>query len=245
MAKKFLILKTGTTIPPLLAQKQDFEHWFISASAGIANNYSVCNLYLGEVPPELDKVLGIIITGSAAYVTDAEAWNFVAADYLRLARASAVPILGVCYGHQLVAWTFGGVVEFHARGREIGTVEISCAENARQDVLFSGLPVTFKAQVSHQQTVTVLPAGAVHLAGNNFEPNQAYRLDKNIWCVQFHPEFTADIVRAYIQHRAVAIAAEGLNVDELLAAVVESGNAAELLRRFTRYCLEPGSGAAS
>ena len=147
-------------------------------------------------------------------------------------------MLGVCYGHQLIAWTFGGAVGFHAGGREIGTVDIRSSEQVGNDILFSNMPRQFKAQVSHQQTVTELPEGAIHLAGNAFEPNQAFRLGPNIWGVQFHPEFTAEIMRTYIEHRAAAIAEEGLDVAQLLAKVTETEFASIPLRRFTRYCLE-------
>lgn len=241
MTRKILILKTGSTITPLLERGEDFEEWFVRYGSGDASNYFVCNLQGSEVLPDLDKVLGIIITGSAANVTEAEDWTYAGADYLRAARRSGVPMLGVCYGHQLIAWTFGGAVEFHARGREIGTVDISGSEHARNDRLFCNMPRQFKAQVSHQQTVTALPAGAIHLAGNAFEPNQAFRLDQNIWGLQFHPEFTAEVVRAYIEHRAAVIAEEGLDVAHLLAKVTESEFASIPLQRFTRYCLEQGS----
>lgn len=236
MSKKMLIIKTGSTIAPLLESGEDFEHWFMAASGGPADNYSVCNLHLGEALPDLNQQLGIIVTGSAAYVTDEAAWNFIGADYLRAARQQRIPVLGVCYGHQLLAWTFGGAVDFHQQGREIGTVDITCAKAARQDILFGSLPITFKAQVSHQQSVLELPPDAVHLAGNAFDPNHAFRLDENIWSVQFHPEFNAAIVSAYIEHRAEAIAAEGLDVPGLLAAVAETREARSLLGRFAHYC---------
>ena len=241
VTKRILILKTGTTITPVLERGEDFEQWFIQFGSGDANHYFVCNLQNGEVLPDLDKVLGIIITGSAANVTAAEAWTYAGADYLRAARHSEVPMLGVCYGHQLIAWTFGGVVEFHARGREIGTEDIRSSEQVIDDILFCELPRQFKAQVSHQQTVTELPVGAVHLAGNAFEPNQAFRLGQNIWGVQFHPEFTAEVVRTYIEHRAAAITEEGLDVAQLLAKVTESEFASIPLQRFTSYCLEQAS----
>lgn len=244
MTKRILILKTGTTISPLLERGKDFEQWFIQSGSGEPSNYAVCDLQGGEGLPELASVLSIIITGSAANVTSPEDWTYAGADYLRAARRSGVPMLGVCYGHQLIAWTFGGAVDFHAHGREIGTVDISSSGQAENDILFGMMPRQFKAQVSHQQTVTELPAGAIHLAGNPFEPNQAFRLGENIWGVQFQLEFTAEIVRAYIEHRAGAIAEEGLDVAHLLANISESEFASVPLRLFTQYCLEQASVAS-
>ena len=134
MTKKLLIIKTGTTIPPLLEQNEDFEKWFFSGCEMVADEFMVSSIYLDEPLPTLSSVSGIIITGSAAHVTDLEAWNYVAADYLHIAQKKGVPILGVCYGHQLLAWTFGGAVEFHNHagcGVNIGTL---CASLRRTGI---------------------------------------------------------------------------------------------------------------
>ena len=235
--KKFLIIKTGSTIPSLLARGEDFEHWFIAGSNATHAQFQVCHLHLGEALPVIDQVQGIFITGSAAYITDEAAWNFTGATYLRAAREAAVPILGVCYGHQMLAWAFGGEVGFHPAGREIGTVEITCTNAANQDRLFNTLPACFKAQVSHQQSVLRLPPDATLLAANAFDPHHAFRLDESIWGVQFHPEFNMDISRAYIEARADAITREGLQVASLLAQLSESQAAATLLANFTQYCV--------
>lgn len=245
MSKKLLIIKTGTTIPPLLEQSEDFEKWFFSGCEMVADEFMVSSIYLDEPLPTLSSVSGIIITGSAAYVTDLEAWNYVAVDYLRLAQKRGVPILGVCYGHQLLAWTFGGVVEFHKQGREIGTVDIINSAAAREDALFAGLPPRFKAQVSHLQTVTALPPEAVRLASNSFDENHAFRLGERIWSVQFHPEFSAAAVSEYIRFRADAIAAEGMAVAELLERVTSTPDAVSILPRFVRLCAELESGVSS
>jgi len=242
MSKKLLIIKTGSTIAPLLEQGWDFEDWFIAGCQLPQDDFLVSSVYLGDGLPAHGEVAGIIITGSAAYVTDLADWNYVAADYLRAAEGLGIPILGVCYGHQLLAWTFGGVVGFHARGREIGTVDIQRDAAAQDDPLFAGLPTAFRAHVSHLQTVTTLPPGAVLLACNQFEPNHAFRLGERIWSVQFHPEFTADIVKAYIRQRADAIAAEGLDPDSLSESVGPTPEATALLPRFAQICLASGSG---
>lgn len=237
MEKRVLIIKTGSTIDSLLARGEDFEHWFMAGADLPVSNYVVCSLHTGDPLPPLDTLVGIIITGSAAYVTDEETWNFRGADYLRAAFDVGVPILGVCYGHQMLAWTFGGEVAFNANGREIGTVEIATTTAATGDDLFNELPPTFTAQVSHLQSVVTLPAGAVQLAHNDFDKNHAFRLGETVWGVQFHPEFNADITRAYIRERAEVIAKEGLDVDALSSAVSETALAGGILRKFVAYCV--------
>ncbi len=239
MSSKILIIKTGNTIPSLLAEREDFEDWFVSGAGLNADRFITCAIDRGERLPALDEIGAAIITGSPAFVTDLAPWNQVAADYLRILHAQEKPILGVCYGHQLLAWAFGGEVGFHPGGREIGTVEVELTEEAESDALFANLPREFAAQASHSQSVLSLPAEAVLLARNAFEPNHAFRLGASTWGVQFHPEFSARVMSAYISERREDIAREGLDVEQLLAEVATTSIAAALLPKFVALLDRP------
>jgi len=238
MSKPILIIKTGNTIESLQAKGEDFEDWFIANSTYSKGHFLVRSLHLDEPLDPLEDIGGIIITGSPAYATDEEAWNFVGAEYVKSAHWAEIPILGVCYGHQLIAWAFDGQVDFHAKGREIGTVPIVLTNSAIDDPLFRSMPREFVAQVSHQQSVTKLPTGAIKLGGNEFEPNQAYRLGNFTWGIQFHPEFSAEVTRAYIEARWDAIASEGLDPGELRELVRETPHGVEVLQAFCRLVFE-------
>jgi GMP synthase (glutamine-hydrolysing) len=159
--------------------------------------------------------------------------NESSAVYLRLLYQQQKPILGVCYGHQLLAWAFGGVVGFHPNGREIGTIDIELTLEAASDVLFAKMPKQFSAQASHQQSVLSLPDGAVLLAKNSFDAHHAFRLGSSTWGVQFHPEFSAHVMSTYICERRDDIAREGFNVEELLARVDSTPVSASLLQQFS------------
>lgn len=233
-----LIIKTGSTISSLLKNGQDFEDWFQFGMGLEAAEVSVCNLHQGEPLPNLDKVSGVVITGSPAFVTDLAPWNFAGADYLREAHAREIPILGICYGHQMLAWAFGGSVDFNPQGREIGTVPVVLSAQAVTDPLFQSLPAQFKVQVSHLQSVLERPHDAVLLASNDFDINHGFRIGRSTWCLQFHPEFDADITRAYIRERSGEITSEGLDPAELLAHVEETATAGSLLLHFARYVRE-------
>jgi GMP synthase (glutamine-hydrolysing) len=236
-AKKILILKTGNTIIDLLDRGRDFEQFFITVSGLDASLFTCQSLHLHDELVDLKNIAGIIITGSPAYVTDQASWNFIGAEYIRKAHSDGIPILGVCYGHQLVAWAFGGEVAFNPKGREIGTVIVSKTEAAIDDALFYSLPETFKVQVSHQQSVTRLPKDAVRLAYNNFEINHAFRLGAKTWGVQFHPEFSAETIRAYIESRQDCLTNEGLNVDSLLDSAEVTNISSGLVRKFCSIAL--------
>lgn len=237
MTRTMLIIKTGNTIPSLRQRGEDFEDWFIAQSGYPTGVFTVRSLFLGEPLPDLADTAGIIVTGSPAYVTDLEPWNAIAAAYLRDAHEREIPVLGVCYGHQLLAWAFGGEVGFHPNGREIGSVPIYSTDAASGDCLFAELPAQFVAQVSHQQSVLGLPEGATLLARNDFDPHHAFRLGQTTWGVQFHPEFNAAITRAYITERQADLQAEGLPVAALLESAGPSPESAALLRRFCTLAL--------
>lgn len=231
-----VILKTGETLPSLRAQGEDFEDW-IRAGLGLdAQAVPVVSVHLGQALPALTTVAGIVITGSPAMLTDAAPWNETAAAWLREALAGAVPMLGICYGHQLLAHACGGRVDYHPAGREIGTVAVTLTAAAQEDALLRALPDCFPAHTTHSQSVVQLPASAILLASSAHDAHQAFRVGERAWGVQFHPEFTSDVMRRYVQERRAILREEGLDVERLLQGVVDTPAANGLLRRFAAVC---------
>lgn len=230
--KKLLIIKTGRAIKGIPAELLDFEHW-TAAAAGLALEHChTVTVIDGETLPEARQCRGIVITGSAAMVSDRHAWSEHTAQWLLGAMQIGVPILGICYGHQLLAHALGGHVDYHPRGREMGTKLIHRAPAALHDELFSALPESFPAHVTHMQSVLRLPPVAEVLAWNPFEAHHAVRFAPRVWGVQFHPEFTSAAMSHYLRIRSDALQQEGQDPAELLAAVTETAEAEQLLRRF-------------
>lgn len=235
--KKFLIIKTGQTYDTIRARHGCFEDW-IAAGLGVAvERMDVRRVFLGDVlPTALDDMAGIVITGSPAMVSDREPWSEATAGWLReqlVVRAADVPALGICYGHQLLAHACGGEVDYNPRGREMGTVGLQLTPGAAADPLFAGMPLRWCAQVTHRQSAVRLPPTAVLLAHSVLEPHHAFRLgNRRIWGVQFHPEFTADIMRAYLVQLSDAMRAEGLCAEALARAIDSCDVSTQVLRRF-------------
>ena len=230
--KRLLIIKTGRAIKGIAPAMLDFEHWTASAAGlGLADCHTV-TVIDGEHLPEPAKCSGVVITGSAAMVSDRHPWSEYSAQWLLQAIAARVPVLGICYGHQLLAHALGGVVDFHPRGREMGTKLIHRAPAALQDELFNILPASFPAHVTHMQSVLRLPAGAEVLAWNSFEAHHAVRYAPRVWGVQFHPEFSAEAMSQYLHIRSTALQEEGMDVDALHRAVSDTEEARQLLQRF-------------
>lgn len=199
-----LIVQTGSTLPALRARHGDFPDWFRRGLGLRRDEVDVVVAERGALPPA-GAYAGVVVTGSPAMVSTRERWSEDAAAWLRSAVDGGVPVLGVCYGHQLLAHALGGHVDYHPAGREIGTVEIETLEGAGGDSLLGGAPATFPAHSSHQQSVLELPRGATVLARSAHDPHHAVRYAPKAWGLQFHPEFSVEIMRGYIAARRPAL----------------------------------------
>ncbi|MFN2361403.1 MAG: glutamine amidotransferase [Marinobacter sp.] len=233
---KVVVLKTGTTYPDLREEFGDFDSWFVARLAPELNIH-VVDVTLDDLPGQPDDWGGIVITGSPAMVSDREPWSEHTASWLARAVEAGVPVLGVCYGHQLLAHALGGEVGFHPRGRETGTHQVELLDSALDDPLFGGLPRQFPAQLTHRQSVLRLPENALLLGRNDFEAHQAFRLGECAWGVQFHPEFSAEVMRGYLEVQTPDLQKEGLDADALLAGVRDAPEASSLLDRFSRIVM--------
>jgi GMP synthase (glutamine-hydrolysing) len=182
--------------------------------------------------PAPDAPAGVVVTGSSAMVSHREPWSERTGEWLVRAVERETPVLGICYGHQLLAHALGGVVTRNPRGREIGTVMVRSLEPARQDALLGVWGAEGPAHVTHVESVLALPENAVRLAESDLDPVQAFAVGERAWGVQFHPEFDAETVRAYLLARTEKVRAEGLDPDALLGAIRETPGGPRVLRRF-------------
>ncbi len=233
MSKPLLIIKTGSTLAELYAIKGDFEDWFM-AGLGDSRPVQVINVTQGATLPEANRFAGAVITGSHCMVTEHLPWSEAAARWLAQAVGDGMPVLGICYGHQLLAYALGGAVGDNPRGSEYGTTTVELLPSVKNDPLFSHLKGDFLAQVCHKQTVLHLPSEAVLLATSRQDGCQAFVFGDHAWGVQFHPEFDAESMRFYIRRYRQALVDEGQDADELLAQVRETPVSAALLGKFAR-----------
>jgi GMP synthase (glutamine-hydrolysing) len=232
MAPRIAILVCGHTVPTLVPRRGDFPDWF-RAGLGLGPEHTPApDLAAGDPLPDLATVDAAIATGSPAMVTEGAAWSLAAEAWLAEAHGRGLPILGVCYGHQLLARALGGEAGWNPNGREMGTVEVELTPAARADALFAGAASPLVAQASHSQSVLALPPGAVLLGHNAHDPHQAFRVGERTFGVQFHPEFDADIIRGYIDARADDLRREGLDPAALTAATRDDAAGRTLLGRF-------------
>ena len=196
--KRLLIVKTGGTLPELRAQRGDYEEWIAAGTGFARGEVDVVAVAQGEPLPAPESPAGVVITGSSAMVSHCEPWSERTADWLARAVECDTPVLGICYGHQLLAHALGGEVGPNPRGREIGTVVVRALAPARRDALLGVWGEAEPAQVTHLESVLALPAGAVRLAESDLDPVQAFAASERAWGVQFHPEVTAGQIERWL-----------------------------------------------
>ncbi len=241
--KALMVIEAGHTFAGLADRRGDFSDW-MAAGMGLSRHdlkeVGACD---GETLPEVGEVRAVVVTGSHAMVTELRDWSEHLAGWLARAVARGVLVLGICYGHQLLAHALGGTVGFHPAGGEFGTVAVRLLPGAGDDPLLGGLPGVFPAQVFHRQSVLRLPPGARPLAASSREPHQAVRFAPRAWGVQFHPEFDDAITAAYLDFDGERLIREGFDPARLRAGLCRTPVAATLLQRFRRlaYGNEPES----
>jgi GMP synthase (glutamine-hydrolysing) len=196
-------------------------------------------------PIDLDEVSGVIVGGSPFTTSVPEETK--SATQVRVEReldallrevvARDVPFLGACYGVGTLGVVAGGVVD-GTYGEAVGAVPITLTPEGRADPVFGVLPDTFEAFVGHKEAIRVPPPGAVVLATSPDCPVQAFRIRRNLYATQFHPELDVPGIVTRIDVYRDAGYFEPDEVDALVARVrrarVES--ASLVLRAFVeRY----------
>lgn len=190
------LIQLETPPADVVARIGEQPRWFIEALGLQPDDYVIVRPHLGESLPQFDQIGGAILSGSWAMVTDHAEWSERSAAWVRAALEAQLPLLGVCYGHQLMAYALGGKVADNPNGWERGLLPVVCDAAARRDNLLAALPERFSVWLSHRQSVLVPPPQAQVLAASEKDGCQILRYSPQALSVQFHPEFSRRIMRA-------------------------------------------------
>lgn len=175
---------------------------------------------------------GWIVPGSRCSAFDDLDWIHRLQGWLVAARASGAPLIGICFGHQLIAQAFGGEVVRWPDGWGIGAVDYEVLDGTGDLRLIA----------SHQDQVVRLPPGAELLARSEACPVAGYRLGERVICLQGHPEFDAALARSLYSSRRDLVGADV--VDAALATLdrpLTPGPAARLLASVLDGARQPGA----
>ncbi len=237
MGGEILIVVTGEPVEPVMARRGGFPAIIAGAiGAGWRGGYRSVDARREALTGAGDAA-AIVITGSSANVHQREPWMLAAESWLAREARRGRPILGLCFGHQLLAQALGGEVQPNPNGREMSTVAI---DRTADDPLFDGVARSFSANACHVDSVVKLPPGAAVLARSELDPHQCLRFARRCYGVQFHPEFDADVMRGYVSARAEALAAEGRDPAALGARAQDTPESARVLANFLEHVVRPG-----
>ncbi|HVK42034.1 MAG TPA: type 1 glutamine amidotransferase [Phenylobacterium sp.] len=194
---KLGILETGAPPEGVKERFGDYPSMFRRLFGEGAYDYATFDIAGGCPPTAVDACSAYVVTGSSAGVYDPLPWIEPLKDFLRSAKGE-VPLIGVCFGHQVMAEAFGGKVIASPKGWGVGLHRYRIGQ--AQAWMDSGEPVAVPA--SHQDQVVELPPGANVIGGNDFCPFGMldYGPARAI-SLQLHPEFEPAYAKALIENR--------------------------------------------
>jgi GMP synthase-like glutamine amidotransferase len=186
------ILQTGKPPSALEPRFGGYTDMF-KALIGPDRDYAVFDVEAGELPSSPTACQAYLVTGSSAGVYDNLPWIAPLEGFLRDARGKA-KLVGVCFGHQIMAQAFGGRAEKSAKGWGVGLHHYDIGQTAP----WMDKASAFAIPASHQDQVTVLPPGARLLGGNDFCPNGLIGYGDDAISMQAHPEFSGEFAQALL-----------------------------------------------
>lgn len=202
---KIGILITGHVPDALIGEHGDYDRFFTRFLDGYGFDFQAWAVVDGVFPGGIDEADGWLITGSRHGAYEDHPWIPPLEDFIREIHAAKQPLVGICFGHQVIAQALGGKVEKFAGGWTVGRTEYQTTDG----------PLALNAW--HQDQVTELPDGARVLGSNATCANAVLAYDDHIWTVQPHPEFSQSYVPELIAARG-----RGLVPDTLLDAALDA-----------------------
>ncbi|MFN3972260.1 MAG: type 1 glutamine amidotransferase [Gemmobacter sp.] len=195
------ILQTGQAPDALKPDTGDYPDLFQRLLAGHGFTFQTWHVEAMSFPASVHDAEGWLITGSRHGTTEDHPFIAPLEDFIRQVYAAGVPLVGICFGHQIIAQAMGGRVERYAGGWAVGPTDYD----------FGGEVVRMNAW--HRDQVVEAPQAARVIASNAFCANAAMIYDDRMFTVQAHPEFQADFVDGLLRTRG-----PGLVPDDLMAA---------------------------
>lgn len=224
---KIGILQTGIAADALISKYGDYPDSFKVMLQGRGLEFEVFKVLQGEFPTDPSVCEGWLVTGSKHGSYEQHDWIPPLEDLIRDIYAAGLPMIGVCFGHQVIAQALGGKVEKSSKGWGVGnyTYTDKNGENA----------ITLNAY--HQDQVVEAPACATDVLGNDFCENAILTYGTKAYTMQPHPEFSTQYIRDLIEARAIGVIDDDVLADSRskLMEDVDAQKAADQFEAFFKY----------
>ena len=193
------ILQTGHMADAARAETGDYNEMFEALLAPHGLTFTTWDIEASQFPPGPEAAEGWLITGSRHGAYEDHPWIPPLEALIRDIVASGRPLVGICFGHQIIAQALGGKVEKFSGGWSVGPTEYRLADGG-----------TRVLNAWHQDQVTVPPEGARTIASTDFCAHAAFAIGDTVLTWQPHPEYGAEALGALMTHRGGAVDPERL-----------------------------------
>ena len=200
MPLRICILETDVLRPEFVDRYEGYGRMFVElfTRQPIAAEFVIHNVMAGDYPDADESFDAYLVTGSKADSFGPDPWIQTLKMFLLERYQRGDKLLGVCFGHQLLALLLGGHTERAVQGWGVGLHDYSVQQDADWMVPKAD---ALTLLISHQDQVTSLPPDATVVASSAFCPFAAYRIGDQVLCFQGHPEFIHDYSRALLELR--------------------------------------------
>ncbi|MFT6452945.1 MAG: GMP synthase (glutamine-hydrolyzing) [Halocynthiibacter sp.] len=226
---KIGILQCGHTPEAVAADHGDFDQMFMRLLGGHGFEFTTYNVVDMAFPAGPDAADGWLITGSRHGAYEDHAFIAPLSDLIRDIAAQKRPMVGICFGHQIIAQALGGKVEKYSGGWSIG----------REEYAFEGM-----GQISlnawHQDQVITAPKGARTISTSPFCEHAALIYGQEIFTVQAHPELSPTIMTDYIKAKRADTIYPPEVIARAIAENAKSTDDARIATYIAEFFLMPG-----
>jgi len=194
--KPIAIFNTDTIADALAREHGQYPDMFIKSLSAVnpALRFERFDVNQQHYPESLSEFAGVLITGSKSAAYDSDEWIIRLKEHIKTMAANAIPMVGICFGHQIIHQALGGEVAKASAGWCVGVHRNQLTEAATK---FGAPGDAFLLLSSHQDQVVSVAPGSHVLATTAYCPVAMTSIGESILTIQGHPEFT----RAWVAFR--------------------------------------------
>jgi len=236
--KRLGILRCDTVLPEFQDRFATYSKMFCNLHAAVGAEYKdieikIYNVEKAEYPSDLNECGAYITTGSRASVYQQAEWIKLLGQFIIELNQQKRKLVGICFGHQLIAQALGGQTRKSDKGWGIGIHISQVVEHC--DWMTPSMDA-FNLVVSHQDQVMKLPCNARLIATNEFCPNSSFIIDDHILSFQGHPEFSKQYSEALMLHRLEIIGEQ--TVRDAQRSLKLKSDEIEIMKWILNFCFD-------